>query len=827
MSGAARRSDSSSGGRRNDESRPLADLGQDLHFALRTLRSAPGFAIAAILTLAIGIGANTAIFSAVDGVLLKPLPYSRAEQLVRIYQNDRAKNNPRDAVAPGNFAEWRARAASFSAIAAIEPFGLIYSGPDGDEQIRNWNVTEDFFRILDARPAAGRLFVADDYRPGAPPVLVVTYDSWQKRFGGEASVVGKKILIGHAPATIVGVLPRDFSYYATRTPQEMYAPKVLDSLERDLRGSAWYNAVARLRPGVTIGQASADLERVSSQLAREYPATNAKTGVTVVSLREGMVGGAARLLWLLLGAVGLVLLIACVNVANLVLARTNRRSREFAVRVALGASRGRVARQVFAESFVVALIGGLAGAALAYWGVGVIRGMSPSSLPRVDEMRVDVRALVFTLAAVVLTTFLFGVVPALRASVRGSDELKSGTRAGGGMHHRRLRESLVAAEIALAVVLLTGAGLLLRSFVSVLAQDRGYRTDHVVGATLFAWQWNPTPESRARFAAQLVERAKAVPGVSAAGVTSSPPLTLAIGVDHGPYTVVGRVVARGSEPAAHLTSTTPGAFDALRIGVRRGRVFTLRDDASSLPVAVINETFARRNWPNENPVGKRIRVGFYSGPIEREIVGVVGDTPTFALDAPPDPTIYLPHAQAPTGGIWLVLATSTDPASFGREIKRLVAEINPAMPVSGIQTFDSILDDSLRPRRFTLVLLGCFSVVALVLALVGVYGVISQGLAERSRELAIRMALGARAADVVRLVLGESIKSAGLGLAIGLGVSIVATRLLTSLLFGVDALDLVTFASVSVLMLTAAVAASYVPARRATKTDPVAALRIG
>ncbi|HWJ12630.1 MAG TPA: ABC transporter permease [Gemmatimonadaceae bacterium] len=811
----------------SEATRPLSDLGQDLHFALRTLRSAPGFAIAAILTLAIGIGANTAIFSAVDGVLLKPLPYSRAEQIVRIYQNDRAKNKPRDDVAPGNFAQWRARATSFAAMAAVEPYGLIYSGPEGEEQIRNWNVTEDFFRVLDARPAAGRLFLPEDYRPGAPAVLVLTYESWQKRFGGESGVIGRTITIGHAPATIVGVLPRDFAYLGARTPQEMYAPKVLDSLERDLRGSAWYHVVARLRPNATIGQASADLERVSSQLAREYPGTNAKIGVSLVSLREGMVGGSARLLWLLLGAVGLVLLIACVNVANLVLARTHRRSREFAVRVALGAGRGRVARQVLAESFVIALIGGVAGAALAYWGVGVIRGLSPISIPRVDEMRVDVRALVFALAAILLTTFLFGVVPALRASDRGSDELKSGTRAGGGMRHRRLRESLVAAEIALAVVLLTGAGLLLRSFVSVLSQDRGYRTDHVVGATMFAWQWTPTPEARARFAAQLVERAKAIPGVSAAGVTSSPPLTAAIGVDHGTYGVVGRIVPRGSEPSAHLTSITPGAFDALRISVRRGRVFSLRDDASSLPVAVINETFARRNWPNENPLGKRIRVGFYGAPLEREVVGVVGDTPTFVLDAPADPTIYLPNAQAPTGGIWLVLATSTDPTVFGREIKRLVAEINPALPIAGIQTFDSIMDDSLRPRRFSLVLLGCFSVVALALAVIGVYGVISQGLAERSRELAIRMALGAQASDVVRLVLGESFKAAGLGLVAGLVISIMATRLLTSLLFGVGVLDPVTFSSVSALMLMAALAASYVPARRATKTDPVAALRIG
>jgi predicted permease len=805
--------------------RPFDDFAQDLRFAIRTLRCAPGFTLAAVLTLAIGIGGNTAIFSAVDGVMLKPLPFSHAERLVRLYQTHRKKGLDRLEVAPGNYADWVARSNAFAAIAAVEPYGEVYEGAEGEEQLRTWNVTRDFFVVLDARPLLGRVFDENDFVPGIGNVAVLTYESWQQRFGGDPATVGRAVRLDHRPVTIIGVLPRDFAYLGARMPQEMYLPKVLDSIEVALRGDGWYNAVARLAPGVSAAQAQADLQRVAVQIASEYPRTNADIGASVVPLRDGMIGDTSRALILLLGAVGLVLLIACTNVASLMLARTNRRAREFAVRAALGAARGRIVRQVLTESFLVALIGGLAGVAVAYWGIGVIRGAVPSSIPRADEMRVDERALGFTLAAVVIATFVFGLGPALRAARReGGDELKGGARAAGLPPHR-VRGALVTFEVAMAVVLLVSAGLLVRSFVSVVGADRGYRSDHVLGATLFIWKSNPAPSQRRAFVTELLRRAAALPGVKAAGVTSSPPLAAAIGLEYGPFSLIGRIVP--PDARAHITASTPGAFAVLDVHVRRGRSFTPEDDSSSAAVAIVNESFVRQYFAGENPVGGRVRVGFYGAPVEREIVGVVPDMPQSALDGPPVPAIYLPHAQAPTGAIWLVLRTSTPPGSLARDVKRLVAELSPGLPVAGIQSFDEIAADSLKPRRFTLLLFGCFSAVALALAIVGVFGVMTHAVSERVRELAVRVALGAEPADIVRLVMRQGLTPTIAGVLTGTATALAVSRLLSGMLFGVSAIDPATYVAVAALMLGTAMVACYIPARRATRVDPMAALRIG
>ena len=809
-------------------SRPLDDLAQDFRYAVRTLRSAPAFTIAAVLTLAIGIGGNTAIFSAVDGVMLKPLPFSDEDRLVRLYQNNRKTGRARDEVAPGNFAEWRTRATAFAAMATIEPYGFSLSGKEGTEEVRNWNVTQDFFTVLDAKPLLGRLLQRSDFVPGPPQVVVLTYSSWQKRFGADPAVVGRHLTLTGGQATIVGVLPRDFSYLETRTPQEFYAPKVLDSIELRFRGSGWYNAIGRLKPGVTVAQASADINRVAAQLGREFPKSNADLGITVIPLRDGIVGDSSRALVLSLAAVGLVLLIACSNVANLMLARTNRRGREFAVRSALGAGRWRIIRQVLTESLLIAFLGGVAGVVLAYWGVGIIRGASPYSIPRVDEMRVDGRAFTFALGTVLATTILFGLVPAFRAAEpNAGDELKAGGRSVGTGRQRRLRGALVTAEVALAIMLLVSAGLLVRSFSSLLTVDRGYRSDHVLGALMFTWGQTPTPASRRQFVERLLDRARTLPGVTAAGVTSSPPLAGAVGLDRTPFTIEGHAVPPGQQPTTHVTSMTPGALDALRMVLLRGRAFTAQDDSGSTPVALINETMARRYWPGENPIGRHVKLGFYAAPIEREVVGVLADTKQTALEAPAQETVYLPNAQATTGSFWLVLRTAIEPLALAHDVKRIVAELDPSIPIAGTPAFDEIVSDSLQPRRFTLMLFVSFAAAALMLAIVGVYGVLSYGTTERAREFGVRIALGAQPRDIIAMVMRQGLASACLGIVVGLAGSAAVTRLLSSMLFTITPFDAVTFVGVSALMLATAMLACYVPARRATRVDPLVALREG
>jgi predicted permease len=803
----------------------LEDFAGDLRYAARSLRLAPGFTLAAVLSLAIGVGANTAIFSAVDGILLKPLPFSQPNRLVALFQNDRKRGVDHDDVAPANFADWHARSRAFAGLAAAEPFALNYTSPDGEEQIYNWNVTQDFFAVLNVRPLLGRLLQPPDFVPNGERVVVLTYGSWRRRFGADLKIVGRQLTIGRVPATVVGVLPEDFAYLAS-AKMEMYVPKVLDSAELRLRSMAWYHVVGRLNPGVTIDDARRDMNRIAVQLSAENPATNTQIGVQVDRLDDAIVGDAARALLLLLGAVGMVLLIACANVANLLLTRTARRSREFALRVAVGAGRGRIVRQLLTESLLIAFVGGLLGAGLASWGVSTMRGLSPASLARVTEMHVDVRALAFTFVTVVLTTFLFGLLPAIRAAAPTiTNELKSGSRAAGTRQQHRVRALFVTAEVALAMVLLVGGGLLVRSFISVVRADRGYRSDHVLATTVFVYEWNKTPGARREFIARLVERARAIPGVVAAGATSSLPLDMAIEADKGIFTIVGRPVAVGEEPSVHMTSLTPEAFDALRIALRRGRLFTERDDTSSVPVAIVSEGMAVRFWPNENPVGKRIRLKFYSPESEREIVGVVADVRQVALDAPVQPTLYVPHAQAPTGGVVLVLRTAVEPSQLSASVKRVIVELNPALPIAGMQTLDELASASIKPRRFTLTVFACFSVTALVLAVLGVYGVISQQTAERRKEFGVRIALGADRRDIVSMVMRQGFKYAGLGIAVGVAGSVALTRLLRGMLFGVVPLDASTFGLMATLLLGTAMLACCIPAYQATRVDPLIALR--
>lgn len=794
--------------------------------ALRALRAAPAFTLAALATLAIGSGPTTAIFSVVDGVLLKPLPFSRPDRVVALFQNDRKSGNAHEDVAPANFVDWQARTTSFAALASAEPFALTYSGPDGVEQIYDWNVSRDFFSVLDAHPALGRLFGPGDFAPGPPRSLILTYACWQRRFGGDPSIIGRQLRIGSGSATVVGVLPRNFDYLSS-SKMEIYAPTVLNGREQQIRNMAWYHIVGRLKPGVSMSAARADAERVGAQLSSEYPATNANVGVTVERLDRAIVGDAQRAVLLLFGAVAMVLLIACVNVASLVVARTARRSRELAIRTALGASRGRIAWQLLIEHFLLALAGGAAGAALAAWSVSLIRRASPTSVPRVEDMRVDARALAFTLAVVLVATLIFGLMPALRGAQRDAvDALRSGERSAGSITRRRARRLLVVAEMALAVILLIGSGLLLRSFAAVVRADRGYESDHVLAATVFVYQWNPTPASRVNFIAQLVTRAASIPGIVAAGAVSSLPLDIAIDADRATFTIDGRPVPVGDEPSVHVTAVTTSALDALRISLHRGRQFQASDDSTGAPVVLINEAMARRYWPGTDPIGRRLRFAFDSKPLDREVVGVVADTKQTALDVPGEPIVYVPHAQAPSGAMAIVMRTAgDDPRAVLGAFKRGVAELNPALPLAGAETLDELAAASVRSRRLTAVLLGSFAVCALLLAMVGTYAVVSQGVAERRRELGIRIALGAQGRSVINLVMGDGLAPSSAGIALGVAGGAAVTRLLHGMLVQVQPLDAWTFGVVAALMFAIAAAACFLPARRATRVSPLETLR--
>jgi len=800
---------------------------RDVRYACRALRSSTAFTIAAVVTLAIGIGATTSIYSVVDGVLFKPLPFSEPERVVALYQSDRKKGTDRDDVAPANFVDWSKRNVSFAAMASAEPFAVDYQTANGVEEVYNWNVSQDFFRVLDARPALGRLFVPSDFALGPARELILTYRSWQTRFGADPTIIGRQLRLSSGAATIIGVLAPNFDYLAD-SKMELFAPKVLAGGERQVRNVEWYKIVGRLRPGVSIEAARRDLDRVAAQLRAEHPATNASVGVTVEPLGEAISGGTRRALGLLFGAVVVVLLIACANVANLALGRGARRERELAVRAALGASGGMIARQLLIEYLLVAGAGGAVGVLAASAIVRAIRLTSQHSVPRLADVRLDGRSLAFTLTVIVVTTIIFGVVPVMRAArVNAGGALRAGGRALGDGGKGRFRTALVVGEVALAFTLLVGSGLLTRSFVSVVRGDAGYATDHVLAAPVFVYRWNRTGAERVRFVDALVRRAASVPGVVAAGATSSLPLDIAIGADQGTFTIEGQSFAAGEEPSVHMTAMTPTAFDALRIRLRRGRVFAENDDSASAPVVVINEAMARRYWPGVDPIGQRMRFAFNGPALLRTVVGVVGDTHQQALDTPPEPIVYVPHAQSPTGAMAIVLRTRNAPRSVLRDFQRAVSKLNPELPLAGVETLDELASASLAPRKFVLTLFGAFTFAAFVLGMIGVYAVVNQRALARRGEIGVRVALGATPAGVAMMIAREAVVVAGGGIVLG-GVGVVAlVEAMHGVLVGTQPFDGSILAAVAIVMLAAAATAAWIPARRASRVDPLDALRSG
>jgi predicted permease len=804
---------------------PLEDFLRDVRYGVRSLRRRPGFAAVVVLTLAVGIGGTTAIFGAVHGVLLAPFPYHEPDRIITVWTNDRIEGDDRQHVSPPNFLDWRERQRSFSTFAAANPYSMDYLGPDGPEHLGTWLVSEGFFETFGIRPLIGRAFTPEEFTAGRNRVVVIGEDVWRSRFNADPQVIGRQLTLDSVPRTIVGVMPRSFRFAPER---QVWQPYVFDDDDRRTRRSTYLTVVGRLRPGTTLGSARSELATISAQLAREYPRTNTGVSATLVPLPEQTVGHVRKALLVLMGAVGLVLLIACGNVAGLLLARAVQREREVAVRVALGAGRGRIVRQLGAESLVLAVAGGVAGLVVAFGGMAAIRALGPDTLPRLDEIAIGPSVLAFALATTLGAAIVFGIAPAVHATPTDVRErLAAGSaRSGASRPRRRLQSAFVVVQFALALVLLVGAGLLVRSFVSLLRVERGFDPQGVLAATVQSWAYYPTPDRRAAFVKEATERLAALPGVQGAGVTSALPFAPQIGQDEAGFEIEGRPAASPEESkTVRIAAVTSGYFAALRIPLRAGRMFGSTDARGAALVAIVSEALVRRQFPNQNPLGQRIKVTFGGPVVPRTIVGVVADVRHGGLHEAPQPTVYLPHSQAATGANAFVVRTAGDPLAALGQLRAEFRAINPSMPVASTATLESLLDDSLRERRFHLALLGAFAGVALLLAALGVYGVMSHATSERTHEIGVRMALGARGTDVLRMVMRQGTTLAVAGALGGLLGAAAATRLLRGMLYGVTPLDPFAYLGAGVLLLMAAALACYLPARRAARLDPVRALR--
>src|SRR5262245_14209926 len=802
----------------------MNNLWQDLRYGARILLSKPGFTLIATLTLALGIGTTTAPFSMVYSVLLRPLPYRDESRIVTLWQSNVKSGVEREETSPANFLDWRDRLQSCEAVAAIQPFGHSLIGSGEPERFRSWLVTENFFEILKVKPLYGRTFSAEEYGAGRGNVVVLGYGLWQQRFGGDPQIVGRQLTLNGRPHMVVGIMPPEFQYPPGR---ELWAPRGPREYDRQIRGGTYIKVIGRLKPGRTLAQGQAELTTIAAQLAAEYPQTNSNVSAVIVPLREIIVGQVRRGLLVLFGAVGFVLLIACANITSLLLARGAQRSRELAIRAALGAGRSRLIQQLLVESALLGVVGGASGVLLAYWLIDAIVMFSPGNLPRLEQIALYPQAGAFAAGITLLTALLFGLAPAIQMTRRDLNAaLKDeGRGVQGGRSRQRLRHLLVALEMALALALLIGAGLLIRSYETLMRVDPGFATE---GALTLEVQLgrDRTMEQMATFVAEAEERLRSLPGVRAVGLTTALPFHDNRIVLPTNFSIAGRAAAPGQEQTVYRLGVTPEYLPALGVPLLRGRSLTSFDKADSPPVALINQTLARRHWPLEDPLGKKIVFESFGRALNCEIVGVVGDVRPRGLDSEPQPEIYLPYAQDPFGSVTWLVRTAGDPLSLLSAVKAKIREVNPTQTIASTATLDQLLDRSSSARRFNLFLFGSFAALSLLLASIGLYGLISYATAQRTREIGIRMALGARGGDVLRLVIGQGMRLALTGVALGLAASWGLTRFMASLLFSVTPTDPLTFAGVSLLLLSVALVACWIPARRATKVDPLTALRI-
>ena len=803
----------------------------DVRYAGRVLAKTPGFASVAVLTLAVGIGANTAIFSVANALLLRPLPYAQPDRLVVLSSERKASGEQQGPLSYPRFTLVQDRSRSFTGVAAFcnEVFNL--TGRGDPEQIPAARVSWNFFDILGVPPALGRGFRAEEDTPGGEPVVLLSDGFWRRRFAADASVVGRSVTLDSKDYTVIGVLPADFRFALLGPKTDIFAPRVFDlnlmTPAQAQSGSGFLNYLARLRPGIGIAAARSEMDALAAQYRQEYPKfpdTDPDLTVRLGNLRDEMVANVRLAILILFGAVSLVLLIACANVASLLLSRALGRRREIAVRTAIGASRGALIRQLLTESLMLALLGGVLGALLSAWGTQTLAGMAESSLPRASEIRVDGAVLAFTAMISLFAGVVFGLVPALQISRADLNSVlrSEGRAATSGRRRNRMRNLLVVSQVALSMVLLIGAGLLLRSFVQLRSAHPGFDARNVLTMNV------ALPQSRyskgaqmVAFSEELVRQLRALPGVQSAAVSSALPVTT---TRQSPALPEGQPqLPLPQRPLFNVQMSGPGYAATLRIPVLGGREFTQHDDAGAPLVAMVNQTTVRRYWPDQIPIGKHVLLGRIPQPIE--VVGVLGDIRNVGVAADVAPEIYVPFAQRPWANIYLLVRTAGDPHMFVSAVRARVLALDHEQPVTAIQTLDELLESGAAQPRFTTFLLGTLSGTALLLAIVGIYGVIAYSVAERTQEMGIRIALGAERTDILRLVLGQGLVLALSGIAIGLATSLALTRLLGSLLYRVSVTDPVTFGAGAVLFAGVAMLASYLPALRATRVDPLIALR--
>src|SRR5215213_209321 len=804
---------------------------QDIRYGFRMLIKRPGFTIIVVLTLALGIGANTTIFSAVDAVLLNPLPYQEPDRLVAVWETNKQLSPEmwdRNEVAMPNFLDWRSSNQVFEQLGSLYYADVNLTGVAEPERIKSCVVTTNFFQVLGIQPMIGRSFLPEEEKLGSPRVVIISSGLWERLLGSDPNLTNKSVTLNGNPVAVVGVMPRGFDLqFPTNMRVDMWLPMRIDPANVD-RDSHYLYALARLKPGISRDQAQSEMNLIAAQLQQQYPETNAQKGVNIIPLRKQLVGKVDSYLYLLFGAVGFVLMIVCANVAGLLLARVTARHKEVAVRIALGANRWRIIRQLLTESIILSALSGLLGLLFAYGGIKLLVTLTPPDVPRLHEIGLHIPVFLWTLVISILTGVLFGLAPALQASRPDLNEAlkKSAGRNQGGFQRRGLRNPLIVSEVALALLLSVGAGLMIKSFLRLQQVSPGFEANNLLTMNIaLPRQKYSQPQQANAFFDQLAERIKTLPGVKSVGGIDPLPfsnsnVTTSFLVEGAP------AVPLSERPDVGERAVTPAYFETMGIPLLKGRSFTAQDRDNTPHVIIVNEALASRYWPNQDVIGKRL--GFEDDPSKqdwREIVGVVGNVKHKGLEAEANPEVYFPYQQLPKNFMSVVVRTSSDPVSMIPAIRSQVFTIDKDQPVFDIMTMDQRLAKSVASSRFVMLLLGTFSVLALGLAAVGLYGAMAYLVTQRTQEIGLRMALGARRSDVFKLVVGKGMRLVIIGMAIGLVASLALTRVMGSLLFEVTPTDALTFVIVSVVLLTVALLACYIPARRATNVDPLTSLR--